>query len=647
MAATEPSESAPDPPPAPPPTPPAKPARRLTLNTVSVIAISAGALFLITLAAYARWPRTVSPWSMGIPALTLAVLLLRRIKVATASIVVIAFALLMYANYLVYTSFGQRNFDGGEQLKYVQYIAQHWKLPSADTCFVCHHPPAYYLTAAGFYRFFELTKLAVPQKGAQYLSLLYTFGFVVFGALTLQRFTDRKWIQAFGTALIAFWPYTIMNSARMHNDVLVTAAMGASLYYLVCWYQDEKARDAWLAAGFAILSLLSKTNGYIMVAAMVAVLGYQLLFRSGRLSLLKKGAPPVLAIALAAGSFTLFRNAGSEVETTERVLGTASKIGTHEWVDNEPLNYLYFDVESFLTEPYVFARKDEGGRQYYWNHLLKSSLFATHNDVPDAETAYRWNIRIAEVMNALLLTMVLFLLGTLVTRRRDGHLKRYAVLWLSVACLIGFHMAFKAMIPAAHHNDFRMVHPLLVPFAVAYALAVQSLEASRLLVGRLGAGMGGALVLLSAVYFAPKFDLVRNYLPAKVVRIPEQDLRTERPERTKWEDDGNVIIRIDEIVEVQMRPTRDVRSLNVSFDHNDSYEIELFGATETRKVIVGPRPVPPPAKGPDGKDLPPPEFKGLAKYNVDVDPPVNNVRVIRVRPHQGDAAYSMGHLIAE
>jgi hypothetical protein len=67
-------------------------------------------------------------------------------------------------------------------------------------------------------------------------------------------------------------------------------------------------------------------------------------------------------------------------------------------------------------------------------------------------------------------------------------------------------------------------------------------------------------------------------------------------------------------------------------------------ATETRTVKVGPRLPPEPTKDSEGNVVEAPSFKGLAQFELWVDPPVEKVRVIRVRAVKGDMAYGVGHI---
>jgi hypothetical protein len=100
------------------------------------------------------------------------------------------------------------------------------------------------------------------------------------------------------------------------------------------------------------------------------------------------------------------------------------------------------------------------------------------------------------------------------------------------------------------------------------------------------------------------------------------------PEGTQWDLPTNLLIEENHIVEFDTPKHPTVRELDTSLDNNDKYEFTLIGDT-TRTIFLGPKP----------------DKKGLMRYVEKIDPPVVNVRAIRVRPVSGDLAYSMGHLV--
>jgi hypothetical protein len=635
-----------------------------------------------------RAPTLVTGAAFVVPIFALALAVLVRARLGFSTIAVIMGGLCLYGAYFTYTGYGERNFDGGSQLEYVRYIVDHGgRLPTPKTCFVCHHPPAYYLTAAATYRFFQWSHLWNPVRGAQLVSLVATFVFLLFGALTIRRFVESPRRVALATALITFWPYTVINSVRLHNDVAVGALMVAGQFFLVRWYQENKGRDLWWAAALAVASLLTKSNGYAFVATLFFVVAWRFVFQSGRFALVKKAAAPLLAVVLAAGAFTLHRRNLEDGDVSHGMLGTAYEILPRDFTPNEPGNYLYFDLETFLKEPYVMARTDGTGRENYWNHVLKSSLFSTHNTVADAETSYRWNRRIAEVMSFLLLAMLTFGASGLFFAKREA-VRKYLVLMVGAVLLFAAHIAFKATIPSGHHADFRFVYPVLIPGSIAFAKVIDGFEKRGLLLASAGKTLGLVFVTLTILYYVPKHDFVLRYLPLHVVRRSEAAVKTARPERTPFDDAKLTRILSDEVLEIEIGKKK-IRHLEVSLDFNDRYSIELVGRTETREIVVGNRaeelkragkppgeeatteatrvvePTEPDESSSsmetDGdttsdasskrivpKKMPKPEnkkpFKGLAIYTRDLETPIEGVTLVRIRPLSGDRNYALGHL---
>ena len=652
------------------------------LSTRSWMMVGA-VLFMVVLATMLTFfpaAPMITAFLFGVPSLILAVLILDRLEIDRWTMAIIVGGLLMYNSYLSYTGFGERNFDGGSQLEYIKYIVEHKALPSGDTCFICHHPPLYYILAALAFRFFEITKLAEPVRGIQIFSLVFIFSFLVHATLTVKRFTKSTRVIAVTTALITFWPYTIINSVRLHNDVLVSAFIGMGIFYLVRWYQEDRSRDMWLASALAVAAVLTKANGYILVAVIGVTVLERLLSRPGRLRMLKRVVPPLLAAAMAVGAYTTLRGPKENVDLRERVLGEAYKIHWRDFTTNEPGNYLYFDVQTFIKEPYVMCRIDGSGRQSFFTHLIKSSLFATHNTSPDSETSYRFNRRIAEVMNFMLLAMLALLLASVAMVKR-GQLRRYFPLLASVFFLLAFHVAFKATIPSGHHNDFRFIYPLVVPLSFGYVLAAEGLSERRLAIAKLAWGLPLVFSVLSIFYYLPKFNLVKKYLPPHVLHMYERDINTVKAERTEWDKVGNTIILADELLEIEIPGARDVGSFEITVDNNDVYRLELYGLNETRTVDVGPReaelrrerearnqskdsnaepaaaetelteiagaeaPEEADAAKADKKDDKDKKFKGLVRYTRTLDPPVEKVRAVRIVPIAGDRSYSVGHVL--
>ena len=566
-------------------------------------------------------------------------LVLRRLRFDLVTVTIILGGMFLYLSYLGYTTYAERNYDGPAQLEYINYITEHKSLPAASYCFICHHPPVYYVLAAIAYAFFDKTRLVAPLLGLQIFSLLIFVFFVVYGVLLVRRFTSDLRRIRLATALIVFWPYSVHNSIRVHNDTLVSSLMVVALYFVVCWYQDERPRDLYLGAVVTALGLMTKSSAFILVALLLLVLAVRFFPSRDKLRFVRR-AGVVLAIVGAA----LFLNTlgkgkapSKQVDPDgvvdrsgllcQKLLGSACDIGPHQWVGNDTANYVYFDVGSFLKEPYMIADRDDTGRQYFWNHLIKSSLFGTHNSVADRETAYELNRKVAGVINFLTFGMLAYMLvGLTFVRKADA--RRYLVLTLFLGLCVLFMMGFRILIPAPHHTDFRHVFPMLVPVSLLYVNAIGTFRSRGLWLERLGYWLAIPFMVLTVFYFLPKYDWAMR-VTARTVQAQLSQYATVVPEGSAWDRKGNLLFEGNETLEFKLEHRQTVSEIDVSFDNNDRYEIKLHNPTEIRTLQVGPT---------DNK-------KGLVRYIEEIDPPLPNVGKITVRAISGDKAYSMGHII--
>jgi len=569
--------------------------------------------------------------AFGIPALLMAILFMRRLRYSYWTIAVVALALCLYALYFSYTTYGKRNFDGQAQLDYLLYFAKNLSIPPDEHCFICHHPPLYYAIAAGVHRFCKWSEVTNPDRAVQLISMVYSFALTIFSLQLMRRFTRKTWVITLLAALLMFWPYSILNSVRMHNDILLNTTCVGSLYYIVVWQQEGRLRSLILACVFAALAVLTKSSGYVMVGTILVITCYKLLLGRERLRFLIRTVPVLVVLMVTLSSHTLTRGEKPEVKMTlvQRLLGTANEIGARAFVGNEPFNYLYFDVRNFLEEPYILARRDGTGRQYFWNHLLKSSLFATHNHFPDAETSYTLNRRIAAVMNFLLLAILAFTASGVLRMKRDS-LRRYLA---PMVCVFGFLIAeliFRTLIPHSHHADFRFIHTILIPGCVACVMTLEGYRRRRSIMELVGWLLVVPFIVLSIIYYIPKLELSMKYIGPVVIEKNESELDKVIKEKTKWDEKSNTILGPDYILEIKLARSKTVAHIDTTLDHNDQYEITLHGREGDRKIVLGK----------SKKNL-----TGLARYEEVVDPPVKGVRKITLKPLSGDYMYSVGHFI--
>jgi len=600
-----------------------EPSTRVLLTALAVMV----AFTTVAVRAHLR-PAMVAPVE-GVLFFVVTAAALVRARFDRGVIIILLAGLGLYLAYLGYTSFGERNYDGGPQLDYIKFIVKNHRRPPAAHCLICHHPPLYYGASALVFAFFQATRLADPAVGVQLFGLALFLLFLAYGARTAERLLPDRRDVRLATALMVFWPYSVHNSVRLHNDSMVCAWMAMAVYHVVVWAEDERPRDLYLGALFTAFALLTKSSAYAIVPVFAALLATRFLRSRDKLRFALRGAA---AAAILAGALALNAR-GKETPRMKdgpvchKILGNACDIDKGMFVGNDVVNYVWLDLKTFLQEPYALAQREGSGRQYFWNHFLKSSLFGTHNTLPDRKTAYELNRVAAGIMNVLLLGMILYLVIGLATTKTRA-LGRWTAVILNLGSAVAFMMGFRVLIPAPHHSDFRHVFHVVILVSIAYAATVAHFRRRELSLEWGGRLLAWPFILLSIFYFLPKHDLAIR-LTRRVVHQQLADWSHAVPEGTAWDKESNLFIEENHTVELAVTGRPTVAQVDVTFDNNDRYEIEIEGSG-SRKFVVGP------AKK---------KIKGLARYVERIEPPVRSVRVIRVRPVGGDMAYSMGHLI--
>jgi hypothetical protein len=405
--------------------------------------------------------------------------------------------MLLCVSYLGYTSVDERNYDGEGQVRYVQVIAQQARLPDLDECGPCGHPPLYYALGA----LWSKTVLAggwLPlEKGLQWLSLLLFFGFAVVALVILRNAGVGRWTLRLAAALVLFWPSSIINSVRVHNDALASVLMLGAMYFIGRWDAGERPVHFYGALAAAALALLTKATGYTVAASLLFFVSLRLRPRASRPQRLRQLAIAVIVLAGAALLATSFRHSRSPKTVCQQVLGHACDGRYVPAVVERPSRYLYFDVPDFVGRLDVSLRAP--GHDYFLNRLAKSSLFGVMSlgDELGSER-HQW---LGAAMSVLLLLMVGCSALALPPLVRGARLRKYRAYVVGAAFMFAFLLAFRLRAPNEYHEDFRHIFPTLVPFCLGYAGVVGRVGRSSRVLGAVGAVVGVAMVLASVAFF--------------------------------------------------------------------------------------------------------------------------------------------------
>ena len=429
---------------------------------------------------------------------------LRRLRFDWVIVALVVLGTVLSVDYLSYTSISERNYDGPSQIEYIRSIAQHRRLPDVFACGACGHPPLYYALAA-FWSKVLVTGGWIPYElGLQWLSLLLFFGFVVFALLILRSCTSRPATLRLATALVVFWPSSIINAVRVHNDALASVLMLGAMYFIAKWDRDGRSRDFHLALLSCALALLTKASGYALATTLVLFAAVRAIHPALRRENLKRC---VLAVAVLGGvgvGAVAIRTSQRPTTACQKVLGPACDGRYVPAVVDRPSRFVRFDLRRFVLR--MDALPDDPAHDYFLNRLAKSSLFGVMPLGDELAGPRQQTLAIA--MSVLLLTMVASCLIALPFLRR-GWLRAYRVYVGGTLVMFGFLVAFRVRAPHEFHEDFRHIFPVLVPFCLGYAKIVERLGRSDrkpawLRQGLRGAGIavGVSMVLASVAFFA-------------------------------------------------------------------------------------------------------------------------------------------------
>jgi hypothetical protein len=421
---------------------------------------------------------------------------LRRLRFDWSTVAIVIAGSVLCVDYLSYTSLSERNYDGSSHVEYIQVIAREGRLPNVFECGACGHPPAYYALAALW------TKLVVPsawlpfELRLQWLSLLLFFGFVLTALLIFRSCGLRAGSLRLAAALLVFWPSSIINSVRVHNDALASLLMLAGIYFIAQWDELGRVRDFYWALATCVLALFTKSSAYPVAAALALFAVLRLRSPVLRRQGVKLCAVAVVALAAAAVIPMAIRESRAPTTLCQKVVGLACDGRYVPSVPDTPSRFMQLDVAAFVRG---LAAPQLPERDLFLNRLAKSSLFGV---MPlGDELGGRQHRLLAPLMGVLLLVMVALCVGT-VPFVGWQQCKPYRVYFATPLVMFVFLLAFRVRAPNEFHEDFRHIFAALAPFCLGYAGVVQRLGRSSPLLRYAGAAIGLSMAAASVAFFA-------------------------------------------------------------------------------------------------------------------------------------------------
>ncbi|MCL1901573.1 MAG: hypothetical protein FWG51_04150, partial [Firmicutes bacterium] len=237
------------------------------------------------------------------------------------------------------------------------------------------------------------------------------------------------------------------------------------------WWNRQKNKHLLLAFLGAAIAVLFKSTGFVILGTLCAVYLCGLL-RFWKLPSLKiiLGIFAIIAFSIFASQHRIisdfFRN---ETPTLVSVRNLNSGLN----VKTSFGSFVYFDAKDYFMEPYTSTWDDRGGRQYFWNFFIKSTLFGEYKVWHSKEGEI-----FASILNILNFIMFLLILWGIIHMR----IQNLPSLLFSAALLASLIFT-RAYYSVSCLQDFRYISPILVPMILFAFNGTALLQNFRLRMG--------------------------------------------------------------------------------------------------------------------------------------------------------------------
>ena len=388
-------------------------------------------------------------------------LILRKLKFGFRACFVIFLGITIRIVYFNNTAIlDEFDYDYGPHLIYINIIAQEKRLPAANECFVCYHPPLNYIILAPFGYDFSLLK-QIP--------MLFSFLTIIFGVALIYRVLGKNMLAFLASLVCVSWPGFVLTSARIGNDVPFYFASVFCIYFAYSWMHNKKNSHLILATLGAALALAFKTTGFIILGIWVItyICG---VFKNFKIGSLKAIITSLILVILFFVS-SHYKTIENFIEDKKiSVVGNAGGLPNGLRVNNEFGNYIYFDLKDYIIEPYASPWADKGGRQYFWNYALKTSLFGEFK---------LWNTPTGHIFAIILSILGLSIFILAIWGMLHSKFNEIPLLLLVVFLFAGL-IYLRVNNPYSCSNDFRYIFPAIFPIAYFSVQGIQILQDSRI-----------------------------------------------------------------------------------------------------------------------------------------------------------------------
>lgn len=361
--------------------------------------------------------------------------------------------------YVLATPYQTRAYDADGHLEYIRYVAQHLWLPPIRDGWEYYQAPLYYVLTALWHRIGLAFDRALPllirdTQWIAFVASLFALGAAAW--IAVQAFSRKERVERLlFVGSFAVLPSIVFLSARINNDVFLFPLEVLCFAFLLAWWRGGQWRHWWAALLLLALSILTKTNGLLLVPV-----AFLLLLLKSRLALRTKAVVGSLSLLLlflsTAWLFTL--RSGASID--QPLVVNTGNLSSALYVKNTVETFTEFNPLRMAMRPYNNPWDDVAGRQYFWEYFFKSAFFGEFDLGPTLKP----------LASAIIVCGVLALLyavyGAWISVRREGW--RTLPFTLAAFFLLLGHALHRYMSAFSCSQDFR--YSLLVSVPVFFFL---------------------------------------------------------------------------------------------------------------------------------------------------------------------------------
>lgn len=418
---------------------------------------------------------------------------------------IMATASFLYVLQFARTGFNEYAMDMPGHLEYAIYIATHWWLPKPYEAWTFrvtqfYHPPLYYALQAALLSAAEALGSFDPVSAVRSFSLCCMMGFLGVSSRILKRLVVSPIAYAMVFALLAFYPGTIMYAARVDSHLLYYVVHITILYLTLRWLQTGQARNAiWIAVMVGVgLAIRSNT---LMLMPVLAIASWYQWRRGGWPRFYEK--TPLVGLAVVALLIGLSLNFGrtmyyqiAEGWNEPIMISNVKKVSKLATISNTPSHIFLFDVESYFANPF-WPPKDGEEREYFWNSVLKTSLFGQ----------FSWQApALASVLSLWLLFLIAYAaFGSVRNIQTFRHTPEWWFCAITLAVALAALLENRLARPFSYSEDFRYIYPALVSFCAMIGIILRTSEIKK----HVQMSQIGGLLVVTFTAIAALFSLMQ------------------------------------------------------------------------------------------------------------------------------------------